>query len=243
MAWMTIGTMRKDYIGIDIGGTKIRGVLWAGERITRKKEDRTRNDRNGFTRQLLKLVRSLEGRCRVLRIGIGAAGVVQGTKLMTSPNIPALRNFDFKRLWPSRNLRVDNDARCFARGEIMFGAGKGAQRVFALTIGTGIGRAFAHKGRVVKIKRLEYPERWEREYQRVRDRENKTVLAKFLAEKLAPLISRLKPDVIAIGGGLGIKKNFYGRLARELKRQGVRGTIRRSTLKNAAALGAVLLFR
>ncbi|MBI2037282.1 MAG: ROK family protein [Candidatus Liptonbacteria bacterium] len=229
-------------IGIDIGGTKIRGVLWDGKRITREKEDRTRNDAPKFARQLRELVRSLEDRRPVLRIGIGAAGVVQGTKLMASPNIPALKNFDFQQLWPSRNLRVDNDARCFARGEVVFGAGKGAKRVFALTIGTGIGRAFARSGNVVKVKRLEYPERWEREYQRIRDSKSRAILAEFLAEKLAPLLSRFDPGVLVIGGGLGTKKNFYVRLEKELKNRGVKGTICRSKLKNAASLGAALLF-
>lgn len=228
-------------IGIDVGGTNIRGLLWDGERITRKKEDRTRNNRGKFARQLREMVKELEGRPRSLKIGIGTAGVVQDTRLMASPNISAVRNFDFQHLWPSRNVRVDNDARCFARGEVVFGAGKGAKRVFALTIGTGIGRAFAQEGKVVKIKRLEYPETWEREYQRIRDRGTRAVLAEFLAEKLAPLLSHFNPDVVIIGGGLGTKKNLYGGLAKELKRRGVEGAIRRSKLKNAAALGAALL--
>ncbi|MDP3947155.1 MAG: ROK family protein [bacterium] len=230
-------------IGIDIGGTKILGVLWAGERITRKKEDRTRNNRGKLARQLRELMRSLEGRHPVLRVGIGVAGVVQGAKLMAGPNIPAVKNFDFQQLWPSRNLRVDNDARCFARGEVVFGSGKGAKKVFALTIGTGIGRAFAQGGKVVKIKRLEYPETWEGAYQRIRDNKSKAILAEFLAEKLAPLLSRFNPGVVIIGGGLGIKKNFYNRLEKELKNRGVKGEIRRSKLKSAAALGAMLLFR
>src|SRR3989344_2129429 len=240
---MTIGTMPGNCIGIDIGGTKILGVLWAHGRITRKKEDLPRDGRGKAAQRLRKLVRSLEGRRPVARVGIGAAGVVHGTKLVASPTIPAVKNFDFQQLWPSRNLRVDNDVRCFARGEVVFGAGKGAKKVFALTIGTGIGRAFAHGGKVATIQRLEYPEAWERAYQRVRDSKRPAILAEFLAEKLAPLLSRFDPDVLIIGGGLGIKKNFYDRLEKELKNRGVKGEIRRSKLKSAAALGATLLFR
>lgn len=260
--------MQNGYIGIDIGGTYTRGVLWNGKRIMRKKEYRTRNDAPAFSRELRELVKKLEGRSSVsaiaslfalglgkhkrkalmfhprsLAIGIGTAGVVKGTKLVMSPNISALRNFDFKRLWPSRDIRVDNDARSFARAEITFGAGKGAESVFALTIGTGVGRAVARGGRIASVKRLEYPERWEGEYQRIRDGKSRAVVAAFLAGKLAPLISSFHSDVVIVGGGLGVKKDFYRVFKRELKNRGVRGDVRVSKLKDAAAIGAAMLWR
>src|SRR3972149_2996805 len=80
-------------------------------------------------------------------IGTGAAGIVEKTTLVSSPNISYIKNFAFRPLWPrSIRLRVDNDARCFARAELLSGAGRGAKSLFALTIGTGIGRAYGKNG-------------------------------------------------------------------------------------------------
>ena len=43
------------------------------------------------------------------------------------------------------------------------------------TVGTGIGRAFAENGKVKKIKKFEYPEKWEKQYQKIRDKKTTTL--------------------------------------------------------------------
>src|SRR5712692_2036823 len=100
-------------IGIDIGGTKIRGILWDGKRVVRSREIATPKNNGDFREKLVALTESLAGDSRVSGIGIGSAGIVERTTLLFSPNIPCIRNFDFRPLWPrSISLRVDNDARC-----------------------------------------------------------------------------------------------------------------------------------
>jgi len=231
-------------VGIDIGGTKIRGILWNGKRAVRARGFPTPKNRSDFESKLLGLPRQLAGRNAVGAIGIGAAGIVEDTTLRFSPNIPYIRNFDFSRLWPRPiRLRLDNDARCFARAELLRGGGRGSKIFFGLTIGTGIGRAHGKSGRIKKIKKFEFPERWEKRYQAIRDCGDYERVAKFLGKKLAALIKPFSPEVVVIGGGFIEQRGFFPMLQAALKAHGLNCSIRRSRLgKNAAAIGAAMLF-
>ena len=231
-------------IGIDIGGTKIRGILWNRKKVVRACEVPTPKNKRDFVKKLLELTSLLRRSARIEGVGIGAAGIVGRTTLLFSPNIPYIRNFDFRSLWlRSIPMRVDNDARAFARAEFLRGAGRGAKSMFALTIGTGIGRAYGKDGKIINLKKFEYPERWEKEYQVIRNRQDDKKLANFLAEKLSPLLKPFEPEVIVIGGGVTERPGFLRRLAAALKARGLAGKIRRATFrKNGVAVGAALLF-
>jgi predicted NBD/HSP70 family sugar kinase len=231
-------------IGIDIGGTKIRGILWNGKRVIRAHEFPTPKNKKDFKKRILTLTASLAHQTPLCRIGIGAAGIVEKTTLISSPNIPYIKNFPFKILWPhSMGLRLDNDARCFARGEFLWGAARGARSLFALTIGTGVGRAYGKNGKIIKIKKLEYPEPWEREYQLIRNTRDDKALANFLAQKLSQLIRPFNPKVIVIGGGVMEHRSLLQKLRAALKARGLSARVCRSALgSNAVAIGAALLF-
>jgi len=232
-------------IGIDIGATKIRAIRWDKEKVARSLESATPKNPDDFREKLVALVASLAGRNTVRGIGIGAAGIVEGTTLLFSPNIPCIRQFNFRRLYPSAMpLRVDNDARCFGRAELLRGAGRGSGGLFALTIGTGIGRAYGKNGKIITLKKFEYPEPWERRYQILRDRRDDKRLARFLAEKLASLLAPYRPEGIVIGGGIIERKGFFKKLRAAFKGGGFELEIRRARFrKNAVALGAALLFK
>ena len=186
-------------VGIDIGGTKIRAILWNGRRAVRAREFPTPKNKSEFERRLRALIPELAGKGEVDGIGIGAAGIVERRTLLASPNIPYIRNFDFGSLWPrSVRLRLDNDARSFARAEYLRGGGRGTKRFFALTIGTGIGRAYGREGKIVRMKKFEYPETWEKSYQKIRDSGDYQRVAEFLGEKLVSLMKPYRPEVVVI---------------------------------------------
>jgi predicted NBD/HSP70 family sugar kinase len=229
-------------IGIDIGGTKIRDVLWNGKRVIRAREIPTPKNRNDFERRLLGFVSLLSRSVRIEGIGIGVAGIIERNRI-SCPNIPYIKRFALRSLWPcGTRLRLDNDARCFARAELLRGAGRGAKRMFALTIGTGIGRAYGVSGRIKKIKKFEFPERWEKRYQTTRDSRDYIRVAEFLGEKLAFLIKPFRPEVVVIGGGVIERRGFFPRLQVALKVHGLDCPIRRSRLgKNAVSIGAAML--
>lgn len=231
-------------IGIDIGGTKIRGILWEGKKVVRSREFATPKNKHNLRKKLVALTASLSGRNPVRAIGIGAAGIVERTTLLFSPNIPRIRNFEFRPLWPrSIPLRLDNDARAFARAEFLRGAGRGSRILFALTIGTGIGRAFGKNGKIIKLKKFEYPERWEKTYQAIRRKKNDKELASFLGERLSRLMKPCLPEVVVIGGGVLERAGFLRLLETALKARGLTVKIRRAHFqKNGVAVGAALLF-
>lgn len=236
--------MKNIYLGIDIGGTKIRGVLWDGRRVVAFSEFPTPRTLKAFKREILSLARDLSRRVKggVSGVGIGVAGVISRTRVRLSPNIPYLKRVDFKRLFSSP-LQLDNDARAFARAEWLHGARRGVKRILAITLGTGIGRAYGAHGKIARIKRFEYPEAWEERYQYVRDRESTRALAAFLGEKIAMIAKRYHADTLVLGGGVINRPGLFVRLTAELRRQGTTQPIRRARRGDAVAIGAAMLFQ
>lgn len=243
----------KNIIGIDIGGTNIRGILLDERRIVKKHEIKTPQSKARFEGGLKKLIVKLSYGRKILGIGIGSAGVIKNTTLLFSPNIHKIKDFDFKNLLRGKilqvmgfhpiRLRVDNDARAFARGEYILGAGRSFKNAFFLTIGTGIGRAYGKGGKILKIKKFEYPERWESKYQKIRDTKNDVGLVEFLGWHLAGLIKPYKPQAIIIGGGVIARKKFISKLEHEFVKNGLSAKILKPRLgRHSAALGAALLF-
>ena len=238
--------MRRIYLGIDIGGSKIRAVRWDGSRASATVEVATPRMKREFMRRLSSLIARLCRRTpgQVRGVGIGVAGRIRGTRVVSSRNISYLIDFDFKILPLPVPIHVDNDARTFARAEVELGAGRRSRRMLALTIGTGIGRAYAERGRVRIIKKFEHAEPWEPDYQRIRDGGDTRTLAAFLGEKLARIARHYRADAIVLGGGVLGRHGFTRRLISNLRAQGLKAKVRRGHLgRNATAIGAALLFR
>lgn len=228
--------------GIDIGGTKVRWILMDKDRVVAAHETRTPKDKAEFQRAIRDLLVRLRAR-GVRNAGIGVAGVVSGTVLMKSPNLPALRDVNFAALAPAgMHVRVDNDARCFARAEVAFGRGRQEPSVLTIILGTGVGRALVRKGKVQMHKEFEYPEGWEREYRRRRT-EDPSRLAKFLAPKIAELARKGGASLIILAGGGLRPRGMFQALRRELAKQGDHKISRSHFRQNAAVIGAALLAR
>src|SRR3989344_5083646 len=140
--------MSKITIGVDIGGTKIRGVLWDGEKVLKARETATPKNVAAFKLALIKLIESLGG---ASNISIGVAGTAKGSGLMSSRNIPYIKHFDFSKMKGiSFRGALDNDARCFARAEYERGSAAGGKTAFFVTLGTGVGRAVGKDGKIIR---------------------------------------------------------------------------------------------
>jgi len=208
-------------VGIDIGGTKIKTIFWNGKKILKSLETPTPQNKKRLENELKNIFKKLKPKNGAdFSIGIAAAGVVKNTTLVFAPNIPKIKNFDFRKVFPE-NVSL----------------AKKTKRVFGLTVGTGVGRAFAKNGVVQKIKKFEEPEIWEKEYQKIR---NKNILANFLGANVSKLAKKYEPEIIVVGGGLGRQKKFFNKFASFLRINGIKGEIRRSKLgKYAVAIGSV----
>jgi len=131
-------------IGIDLGGTKIEGILLAdsGDILQRHRVGTPKGD----YQQTLQKIRSLIDQLtddKHLAIGIGTPGAPSPeTGLMRNANSTCLNGQplqqDLEELL-QRPVRVANDADCFALSEANDGAGKDANSVFGVIVGTGTG--------------------------------------------------------------------------------------------------------
>lgn len=236
----------KKVIGLDIGGTHISAVvLNANNRIIKKAVINTPKTENAFIKVLRTLVFNLDRKTK--DIGIGTAGVIHGTTLNKGPNIHSLKKFDFLKVFPKPfKISVDNDARVFLRSEWIAGKINKNGKVMGFTIGTGIGRAFGQRGKIIKIKNLEYPEKWEKEFQLIRDSENTLKLAVYLARKLSVIIKRYNPQTVILGGGvvIGRKQKFLVPFKKELRNIGIKSEIKKTKLGSiAGAVGSALLVK
>ena len=142
-------------IGIDLGGTKVEGIaLDGGREIGRIRVATPRGDYPGTVEAIGGLVDALDHRAGTKgSVGVGIPGALApGTGLVKNANSvwligqPLLADLE-RRV--GREVRIANDADCFAVSEATDGAGAGARVVFGVIIGTGTGGGVVVGGRLV----------------------------------------------------------------------------------------------
>ncbi len=144
-------------IGIDLGGTKIEGiVMQAGSRISHRLRVATpQGDYPGQVAAIAGLVARLERDCgrSGLHVGIGHPGAISpASGLIKNANSVCLNGrplkTDLERAL-DRVVRMANDADCLAVSEQADGAAAGARSVFAVILGTGVGGGIVIDGRLL----------------------------------------------------------------------------------------------
>ncbi|MGQ0672569.1 MAG: ROK family protein [Hyphomicrobium sp.] len=143
-------------IGIDLGGTKIEGLMLdrAGDAFTRARIETPRHDYEATLGAIAGIVAELEANAGVsATVGVGMPGSLSpATGRVQNANSTWLngRAFDVDLAATlGRPVRLANDANCFALSEATDGAGAGAASVFGVILGTGCGGGFVHGGRLV----------------------------------------------------------------------------------------------
>ena len=143
-------------IGIDLGGTKIEGVVLdgAGRPLLRRRVPT--EQQRGYTHivetcgRLADELRVLAPECHV--VGVGTPGALSSrTGLMKNSNTTCLNGRDLPADLSRRiglPVIVENDANCFALAEAINGAGQGARVVFGVIMGTGVGGGLVFDGRL-----------------------------------------------------------------------------------------------
>lgn len=143
-------------IGIDLGGTKIEGVLIGGDGTARAqfRHPSPRGDYDATIRAIGDMVAALEAAAGIAgSVGIGipgsiapGTGLVQGANSIWLNGQPLARDLETRL---ARPVRLANDANCFALSEAVDGAGKGARTVFGIIVGTGCGGGLVFEGRLI----------------------------------------------------------------------------------------------
>ena len=143
-------------LGIDLGGTKIAGIVLDrdGRTVADTRVAAPRGDYGATVEAVAALVLELEGMAGTpCTVGIGMPGSLSpATGLVRNANSHWLNGQPFgadltRRL--GRPLRIENDANCLAVSEAIDGAGAGARVVWAVILGTGVGSGIAIDGRVL----------------------------------------------------------------------------------------------
>ncbi|SDN07204.1 fructokinase [Methylobacterium phyllostachyos] len=143
-------------LGIDLGGTKIAGIVLdgAGATLAEARIAAPRGDYRTTLEAVADLVLRLEAEADLpCTVGIGMPGSLSpATGLVRNANSHWLNGLPFgadlaRRL--ARPLRIENDANCLAVSEAIDGAGADARVVWAVILGTGVGSGLAIDGRVL----------------------------------------------------------------------------------------------
>ncbi len=143
-------------IGIDLGGTKIEGIALgdAGDVLARRRVATPRRY-DGTVAAIVDLVAALEREVSARgTVGVGIPGAVTpSTGLVKNANSawligqPLIRDLEIRL---DRPVRVMNDADCFALSEATDGAAVGAESVFGVILGTGVGGGIVVHGRCLQ---------------------------------------------------------------------------------------------
>lgn len=141
-------------IGIDLGGTKIEGIVLSGDGRLREqlRIDTPRNDYPATLAAVVTLCRRLDPSGK-LKVGIGAPGSwvasrgrMQNCNSTWLNDRPLLSDL-IEALGP--RVRLANDADCFVLSEATDGSAVGAGVVFGVILGTGVGGGLVVDGRLV----------------------------------------------------------------------------------------------
>ncbi len=148
-------------IGIDLGGTKIEGIVLDphGAVRARRRIPTPTGDYAATVRAVRDLAVALESNSSELNatspapLGVGIPGVISPvTGLVKNANSTCLIGHPLDRdlaAATARPVRIANDANCFAVSEAVDGAGQGARVVFGIILGTGVGGGIVIDGRVL----------------------------------------------------------------------------------------------
>lgn len=142
--------------GVDLGGTKIEIAVLddAGVERLRRRVDTPQEDYAATLRAISDLVLGAEAALgSSMSVGIGAPGAVSAaTGRIKNSNSTCLNGRPLREDLEAllrRPVRIANDANCFALSEAADGAAAGAEVVFGVILGTGVGGGIVVDGRIV----------------------------------------------------------------------------------------------
>ena len=143
-------------IGVDLGGTKIEGVVLDTENRASFRHRVATESARGYE-HILERIALVVDACRrqapeCTAIGIGTPGAISARDgTMKNSNTTCLNG---RRLYEDLVARLgiqvilENDANCFALAEAAVGAGRDATLVFGVILGTGVGGGIVYRGEV-----------------------------------------------------------------------------------------------
>ena len=143
-------------IGIDLGGTKIEGILVDENFETIERKRIPTEQQNGYD-SILESIKNLvlelsQESDEKTSIGICAPGAIShDSGLIKNSNTQCLIGKDLQNDLETilhQKLSLENDANCFALAEAKLGAAKNSNMVFGIIMGTGVGGGIIMDGKI-----------------------------------------------------------------------------------------------
>ncbi len=140
--------------GIDLGGTKIEAQVYdSAWRLIDRHRIETPRDYDALVTAVAAQIDWATDKAGAVPVGISAAGLINpATGLALTANLPATGKPFRKDIEAAsgRSVAFLNDCRAFTLSEARFGAGRGAEVVAGLILGTGVGGGLSVGGRLVQ---------------------------------------------------------------------------------------------
>lgn len=141
-------------IGIDLGGTKIEGILLDDSLnvIQRIRVLTPKNDYQGIVNEISYLVDQLSTNLPDFTLGVCTPGTIsKKTGLLKNSNTQCLIGMPLKDDLENKfrkKISMENDANCFAMAEATIGVAKNYKVVFGIIMGTGVGGGIVIDGKI-----------------------------------------------------------------------------------------------
>jgi len=155
--------MKNNRIGIDVGGTNIKIALISNKgEILYSNTFPTRAEM-GYVYTVSNIKQAINdlmsetksSKSNIESIGFGFPGQIdyKNGVVRNSTNVPGWNNVEIADIIKTEfgiPAFIDNDVRCATLGELKYGAGKGAENLVCITVGTGIGSGLVINGKLVR---------------------------------------------------------------------------------------------
>lgn len=152
--------LAKKFIGIDIGGMTIKGILLRGDGTVLSRDSIETGSENGgdamcanIVTLINKLLQTVDGyKTDIKGVGIGCPGLIDSKRGMVvfAGNL-GLRYYPLAKTVSDKvglPVKITNDANAAALGEAKFGAGMKYKNSILVTLGTGIGGGIVIDGKL-----------------------------------------------------------------------------------------------
>jgi len=162
-------------IGVDLGGTNVRaGLVQNGKILQIESHAHTSTGEKEIIREICTTIEKVL-QPGVRGIGIGVPSLVRNGIVYSPNNIPSWKVVPLKKILEKYfrlPVFVNNDAKCFALGELHYGRGRGKKNLVGVIIGTGLGAGVVIDGKLFsgtnggagEIARIAYKEKYLEHY-------------------------------------------------------------------------------
>lgn len=204
------------YLGIDIGGTKINGLLLNAKTFKWRfvLHIDTPKNRKNFLKKLGQEIEKVRQENDLIGIGVGIAGIIdiKSGIVIKAPNLSFLDKWKAKKYFSqfSKKVKIDNDSRCFLIAEKTMGSGKKYNNAIGITFGTGIGGGIIIGGKIYYGKNFGAGEfgnmiiNTNRNFEELAGKKAFLKMgdrSRVVGVGVANLINIFDPEVVILGGG------------------------------------------